>query len=122
MNQSVSSPDAEDDDLFLDEEDAATHEKAKWKVLIADDDLDVHVATKLVLRDFQYKDRSIEFIDAYSGAEACELLKQNPDTAVIFLDVVMETEDAGLNTVKRIRDELENWFVSASATAPSWPR
>ena len=82
-----------------------------WKVLIADDEPDVHVATKLVLRDFSFKDRAIQFLDAYNGQETCEILRQNPDTAVVFLDVVMESDDAGLRAVKRIREELGNQMV-----------
>jgi response regulator RpfG family c-di-GMP phosphodiesterase len=104
--------DAIDDFAFADEsETVASSEKVAWKILIADDEPDVHVATKLVLRDFCFQDRGIEFLDAYNGNEACEILRQNPDTAVVFLDVVMETEDAGLRAVKRIREELGNQMV-----------
>lgn len=82
-----------------------------WKILIADDEPDVHVATKLVLRDFKFKDRGLEFLDAYTGNEACDLLRLNPDTAVVFLDVVMESDDAGLRAVKRMREEIGNQLV-----------
>lgn len=104
--------DQSEDFLFADEAEVdATGEKAVWKVLIADDEPDVHVATKLVLRDFSFCNRTIEFLDAYDGNETCELLRQNPDTAVVFLDVVMETEDSGLKAVRRIRDEIGNQMV-----------
>lgn len=104
--------DQADDFLFAEEaEVAATEEKAAWKVLIADDEPDVHVATKLVLRDFSFCNRGIEFLDAYDGNQTCELLRQNPDTAVVFLDVVMETENSGLLTVRRIREEIGNQMV-----------
>lgn len=112
MNQNA--PDKADDldNMFVDEVDAvATVEKAPWKILIADDEADVHVATKLVLKWFSFEGRAIEFLDSYSGAETCEVLKKNPDTAMVFLDVVMETEDAGLNTVRRIREDLNNQMV-----------
>lgn len=103
---------AADDFAFADEGEAANAgKKAAWKILIADDEPDVHVATKLVLRDFSFQDRGIEFLDAYNGNEACEILRQNPDTAVVFLDVVMETEDAGLRAVRRIREEIGNQMV-----------
>jgi response regulator RpfG family c-di-GMP phosphodiesterase len=103
---------ATDDFAFADEgEGVAADKKSAWKILIADDEPDVHVATKLVLRDFSFQNRSIEFLDAYNGNEACEILRQNPDTAVVFLDVVMETEDAGLRAVRRIRDEIGNQMV-----------
>lgn len=112
MNQKA--PDKADDmeSLFVDEVDTDKGaEKTPWKILIADDEADVHVATKLVLKWFSFEGRSIQFLDAYSGDEACEVLKQHPDTAMIFLDVVMETEHAGLDTVKRIRGELDNQMV-----------
>lgn len=101
-----------DDFLFADEDGSAViGGEAAWKVLIADDEPDVHVATKLVLRDFSFMGRGIEFLDAYDGNETCEILRQNPDTAVVFLDVVMETEDAGLKAVRRIREEIGNQAV-----------
>jgi response regulator RpfG family c-di-GMP phosphodiesterase len=104
--------DQADDFLFAEEAEATVVEgKAAWKVLIADDEPDVHVATKLVLKDFSFCNRGIEFFDAYDGNQTCELLRQNPDTAVVFLDVVMETEDSGLRTVRRIREEIGNQMV-----------
>jgi response regulator RpfG family c-di-GMP phosphodiesterase len=113
MNNKAREPgDQADDFLFAEEADVgAGGEKAAWKVIIADDEPDVHVATKLVLRDFSFCNRGIEFIDAYDGNETCELLRQNPDTAVVFLDVVMESEDSGLKAVQRIRDEIGNQMV-----------
>ena len=113
MNQTTTnSADAADDFLFADEADAGVAAKKEpWKVIIADDELDVHVATKLVLKEFSFRDRNIEFIDAYTGQEACDMLRQHPDAAVMFLDVVMETDDAGLRAVKRIREELGNKMV-----------
>jgi response regulator RpfG family c-di-GMP phosphodiesterase len=116
MNQITTNPDdaadAADDFLFADEADGgATVKKEPWKVIIADDELDVHVATKLVLKEFSFRDRGIEFIDAYTGQEACDVLRKHPDAAVMFLDVVMETDDAGLRAVKRIREELGNKMV-----------
>ncbi|MGR9116490.1 MAG: EAL domain-containing protein [Gammaproteobacteria bacterium] len=78
-----------------------------WRVLIADDDQDVHDSTVFALRTLTILDRSLEFIHAYSAAETVELLRENNDVAVILLDVVMETDDAGLRIVETIRQELE---------------
>lgn len=75
-----------------------------WKILIADDDADVHEATRLALRGTRYRDRPLEFVDAYSAVETIERLNENPDTAIVFLDVVMESDDAGLSAAKRIRE------------------
>jgi response regulator RpfG family c-di-GMP phosphodiesterase len=80
----------------------------KWKVLICDDEHEVHIITKTVLRDFIFKHKKIEFLSAYSGEEAINILKEEKGIAVILLDVVMETDFAGLDVVKKIRNELEN--------------
>jgi response regulator RpfG family c-di-GMP phosphodiesterase len=50
----------------------------------------------------------LNFESVYSGAQAKEFIKFNPDTALILLDIVMETERAGLDVVKYIREELQN--------------
>ncbi len=94
-----------------DEEISASETKPAWKILIADDEQDVHYVTKLILDNFKFKDRALQFIDAYSGEEACRLLQEHPDIAVILLDVVMESEHAGLHAVRRIREELGNTLV-----------
>ncbi|MGB7443740.1 MAG: adenylate/guanylate cyclase domain-containing protein [Coleofasciculaceae cyanobacterium] len=82
-----------------------------WKILIVDDESEIHNITNLVLNDFSFEGKSLTFISAYSGQEAKELLKKHPDTALILLDVVMETDDAGLEVVKYIRDVLDNLLV-----------
>ncbi|WP_160169818.1 EAL domain-containing response regulator [Marinospirillum insulare] len=79
---------------------------AVFKVLIVDDDEDIHLATRLTLKNMRFKGRRLEFIDAYSGEEAYYLLQTHPDTAVMLLDVVMETEQAGLNLIGQIRHHL----------------
>ena len=83
----------------------------KWKVLIVDDDEEVHTVTKMALRRFTFDGKAIEFISAYSAAEGQDLLSKNMDTAVIFLDVVMEKEDSGLTLARYIRTELNNKLV-----------
>ena len=101
--------------LFTDAGDVANEYKKPtssggscWKILIIDDDEAVHDVTRMVLDDFRYKERGLELIHGYSGNEACELVKQHPDTAIMLLDVVMETDSAGLDTVKYIREQLNN--------------
>jgi len=84
---------------------------AYWKVMIVDDDRDVHEITKLALKDFRYVDEPLIFINAFSGEEARQLLKEHDDIAIVLLDVVMETDDAGLRLVKYIRGELNNPFI-----------
>jgi response regulator RpfG family c-di-GMP phosphodiesterase len=78
--------------------------QSPWKILIVDDDHDVHIATRMALQGINFRGRKLEFIDAYSGAQALELLQVNPDTAIVFLDIIMETDDAGLRVAQRIRE------------------
>lgn len=82
-----------------------------WKVLIVDDDLEVHEVTKLVLMDFVLEGKSLTFISAYSALEAKQLIQAHSDIAIVLLDVVMETEHAGLEVVRFIREELNNQLV-----------
>jgi response regulator RpfG family c-di-GMP phosphodiesterase len=82
-----------------------------WKILIVDDEQDVHSVTTYMLKGMQYQGRAFEFHHAYSGQEARSLLTRHPDMAVILLDVVMETDDSGLRLVRHIREELMNRTV-----------
>ncbi len=83
----------------------------KWRMLIVDDEPGVHNTTKSVLRKFTFENKGLEILSAYSGEEAIELLKKDNDIAVVLLDVVMETDDAGLIVAKRIRDEIGNKII-----------
>jgi len=79
-----------------------------WKVLIVDDEKDVHTATRLAIQDVRYKERPLTLLNAYSAQQGFELVREHPDVALILLDVVMETDNAGLKLVRRIREELGN--------------
>ena len=107
------------DDLFADDEllfsgeeaeESTEHEFEPWMVLIVDDEPDVHSMTRMVLGDFAFEDRPLEFVSAHSGEESLGILKSNPDFAVVLLDVVMETNTAGLDVARRIRNDLNNQF------------
>lgn len=130
------SPPGEDDELiFQDENDsqsisidvtspqekrnfmAQTHyvhwnrQATSWKIMLVDDDPQVHQVTRLGLRRFTFENKKLSFISAYSGAEAKRLIEAHPDTALMLLDVVMETGDAGLTVVQHVRDVLKNKLV-----------
>lgn len=79
-----------------------------WKIIIVDDEPEVHAVTRLALSDFTFLGRSLEFFSAFSGEEGCKLMREHPDAAIILLDVVMETDDAGLRVAHYIREELDN--------------
>lgn len=101
--------DALDLDFLIDDEPVeAPVLKKPYKVLIVDDESEMHTTTKMVLKSFTFEGRRLEIIDAYSGAEAMVLLKAHPDLALIMLDVVMEENDSGLKVVDYIRHTLNN--------------
>ncbi len=105
-----------DDDLFIfAEEDEpkglippSEERNNSWKILIVDDDKDVHDATEFTLRGTFILNRPLEYLHAYSAKEAEVLLRHQTDIAVILLDVVMETPNAGLDLIKTIRGPLAN--------------
>src|ERR1700742_4654600 len=79
-----------------------------FKVAVIDDDPAVHEGTRFALYDYNLNGQSIELFSAHSAEEGRSLMGTNPDVAVILLDVVMETDDAGLAFVQYIRNELKN--------------
>lgn len=103
-------PDDQDDLVFLDEvqtPDGSPPPQTKvWRVMIIDDDEDVHSATTFALGNLEMQHRPLEFVHAFSAAQAREMLAVEQDIAVILLDVVMEQEDAGLQLVKFIRQDM----------------
>lgn len=120
-NQIDTSSDEDDKITFHDEDDLvleASHNLDinsqelvidKWKVIIADDDPDVHRATQIALKNLVFEGKLVVFFSAYSGEECKRLITDtHPDAALVLLDVVMETNNAGLNLVKYIREELNN--------------
>ncbi|WP_020406135.1 bifunctional diguanylate cyclase/phosphodiesterase [Hahella ganghwensis] len=94
---------------FADEsdEDNAGRSEKSWQILIVDDDKDVHESTVFALRNARILGRKLVFDHAYTAAEAMEILHQRQDYAVILLDVVMESEHAGLELVRIIRQDME---------------
>lgn len=101
----------DDDDLgdFYDDDEVDTQElSSTWNVLIVDDEEDVHSVTKIALNQFEFEGRKLNFTSAYSGRQALELLHKNNEFALAFIDVVMETEHAGLKLVRAIRKEILN--------------
>lgn len=89
----------------------AAEDAQPWRVLIVDDEPEVHAVTNMVLRDFELNRRPIELVDAYSAAEARDILAREDDFALCLIDVVMETDEAGLDLVKHIRTNLQNMNV-----------
>jgi response regulator RpfG family c-di-GMP phosphodiesterase len=93
---------------FADEPHPAAGGSAPWKILVVDDEEEVHKVTRLALTGFTHYGRPVALIHARTGAEAVGHMRENPDTALVLMDVVMETEHAGLDAVLTIRHQLKN--------------
>ena len=109
----------DDDYLFGDEaeeiepqdEDKNVSSESNWKLMIVDDEADVHRMTERILEDITFDGKGFTYLNAYSGKEAKELIVEHPDTALLLLDVVMRTENDGLKVVEFIRSDIKNRFV-----------
>ncbi|MBI4806694.1 MAG: DUF3369 domain-containing protein [Desulfovibrio sp.] len=108
-----------DEPLFTDEPGSPAQPSAAaedagrepWKVLIVDDEEEVHTVTRFVLGGFRFLGRGLNFISTYNTRDTKTVLAENPDIAVVLLDVVMDEFDSGLALVRYIREELGNAFV-----------
>lgn len=99
-----------DDLVFSEEQSELTPVRrlAPWQVLVVDDDPAVHEVTKLVMAGFEMDGRLLQFSHCYSASEARAKLGAPNDIALILLDVVMETEHAGLDLARHIREDIGN--------------
>lgn len=81
---------------------------ARYAILVVDDEPDVHAVTRLSLKGLVRQGRGVDILTATSGREAVEIMTRRHDIAVVLLDVVMETDDAGLQACRSIRMKLAN--------------
>jgi signal transduction histidine kinase len=106
---------AQEDDLITVIEDeeagAAPQYGVPWKVAVIDDDPAVHDGTRYALYDYVLNGQKLDIVSAYSADEGRAILRMHPDIAVVLLDVVMETDSAGLELVDFIRNDLKNEMV-----------
>ncbi len=99
--------------IFADEESPSTESlqkpaKKPWCILLVDDDAEVHAVTRLALKGFEFQGSSLELLSAHSGLSAREIFHSRDDIALAIVDVVMETDHAGLDLVHYVRNTLEN--------------
>ena len=97
-----------DELIFAEEDENADNGLAPWVVMIVDDEPMLHESTKLAMSGFSFDGRGIEYLSCYSAAEAYKVLAARDDVALVLLDVVMETDSAGLDLARTIRTELRN--------------
>jgi CheY-like chemotaxis protein len=89
----------------------------EWNVLIVDDEPDVLAVTRLALKDVTVYGLPLKIHTARSKAEAIEKLNTilalpgaaEGACAVAFIDVVMETDHAGLELCDYIRNTAHNY-------------
>lgn len=96
---------------FLKDEEEIKSDNRSIEILIVDDNEDVHKITELILVDFVYENYNFIILHAYSGKQLREIMENKNNVAIVLLDVVMETDSAGLDAVKYIREDLKNEFV-----------
>ena len=98
---------------IIDDEDADTpySNDDVWHIAIIDDEPDMHEVTKIALSEVEVLGKPLKFLSAYSAKEGKKLLRENPKIAVVLLDVVMESHDAGLKLAADIRQELNNHSI-----------
>jgi len=104
----------QDDVLHLIDDSGVTPEAStarRWKVAVIDDDQAVHEGTRFALSDYNLNGQKLEILSAYSAAEGRTLMRAHPDIAAVLLDVIMETDAAGLDLVEYIRNEIKNETV-----------
>jgi signal transduction histidine kinase/DNA-binding NarL/FixJ family response regulator len=103
----------QDDVLNLIEDSGSAPETSarRWKIAVIDDDHAVHEGTRFALSDYVLNGQGLEILSAYSAAEGRALMRANPDIAAVLLDVIMETDAAGLDLVEYIRNEIKNETV-----------
>ncbi|CAM3736293.1 MULTISPECIES: DUF3369 domain-containing protein [Pseudoalteromonas] len=100
--------------LFSDEVlESPTNKMAEtyWDILVVDDEEDIHQVTKLVLSGFKFENKALRFHHAYSAQEAKAILDTEQNISVGLIDVVMESNHAGLDLVRYIRDDLANFDI-----------
>src|SRR5260221_13106244 len=106
---------AEQDDVLhlIDDSGTAPEDSSarKWKIAVIDDDQAVHEGTRFALSDYNLHGATLEILSAYSAVEGRTLMRDNPDIAAVLLDVIMETDVAGLELVEYIRNEIKNETV-----------
>lgn len=92
---------------------AATQHKIvePWTVLLVDDDEQVHQITRLALSGFSFDGRPLNLISAFSAQEAKQVYHQHSSIALALVDVVMESEHAGLELVKYLREEVQDRLI-----------
>jgi response regulator RpfG family c-di-GMP phosphodiesterase len=80
-----------------------------YKIVVADDDEEIHHVTDMILKGFLFEGHPLEIIDTYTAAQTIDVFRTTQNIAILFLDVVMEKDCSGLDVVKKIRNDMDNY-------------
>lgn len=83
-----------------------------WPVLLVDDESDVLTVSRIAMKNFEVYGLPLKIFTADSKSDAIRLMHDEVDVgcslAVAFIDVVMETDSAGLELCGYIRNDMGN--------------
>lgn len=83
-----------------------------WNIIVADDEGMVHMVTEMALKDMEFEGKPLKLHSAYTAKQTIQLIQDLPSrVAIILLDIVMESLDAGLQAIPIIRDEITDHEV-----------
>ena len=80
----------------------------KARVLIVDDDDGILQISRMSLKRVRFRGRRLDILLASSGGLAVSTLSEQTGVGVMLIDGEMETNTAGLDTCRAIREELGN--------------
>lgn len=78
-----------------------------WNILIVDDEKNFAEDLKEEIGDYRFKGSTPNVAIAHSGFEAINILGQS-EFALLIIDIIMETPDAGLHVIEFIRNKQKN--------------
>jgi diguanylate cyclase (GGDEF)-like protein len=79
-----------------------------WEILLVDDDESLHDVVNKEIDGLTLFHKDVKVIHAHNAVEAKQLIKENSDISIAFIDISMETPDSGLQLVNYIRNNLHN--------------
>lgn len=87
---------------------SSTSPKSRWLILTVEDNDIFQQSLVSALSRMIIQGKTLEILTASSAKQAKVVLEQRPDINLVLLDVVMETDDAGLRLIDHIRFTLQN--------------
>jgi len=103
--------DEDDDDGDLKSDNQEGLNANVWHMLVVDDEPEVHSVTRLALTGFTFAGKKLSIHSACDAEEAKVMLSGSTQYAIALLDVVMESEHAGLDLARWIRESLKDKHI-----------